>query len=314
VRLMRHWRVLCALLLVLSCETPAFAFDGIRVTLLGTGALVPSIERFGPAILVEAGNSVLLFDCGRGAAQRLGQAGVALKDIDAVLFTHLHSDHLVGLPDVWLTGLALGRKEPLTMIGPDGTQAMARHLEQAFAADIAGRGIAQEPAALDAHDIGENVVFQTEDVVVSAFVVDHGAIKPAYGYRVDYRGQRSVVLSGDTRYSEELIEHAKGVQLLVHEVAAANPELVRTKPALRGILDIHTTPEDAARVFRAARPYLAIYSHVILLGVSEDDVLRATHEAYRGAVQMGKDLMVIEIQNEVQVRSGPSEPRTSKEQ
>jgi ribonuclease Z len=309
---MRFHRLFCSLLLTLCCGAPALAFDGIRVTLLGTGALVPSMERFGPAILVEAGHSVLLFDCGRGAAQRLVQSGVGLNDIDAVFFSHLHSDHIVGFPDLWLTALARGRATPLLVFGPEGTAAMTHHLEAAFIADITARhGPAQ--GSLDAHDIAENVVYQTEELVVTAFVVDHGAIKPAYGYRVDYQGRRSVVLSGDTRFSEDLIGNAKGVQLLVHEVAAADPALARSSPAVRAILDVHTTPEDASRVFRQARPYLAVYSHIVLLGVNEDEVMRITHESYRGAVQMGKDLMVIEIQNEVQVRNAPSDPRPSRD-
>jgi len=309
---MHFYRFFCSLLLMWCCSATAMAFDGIRVTLLGTGALIPSMERFGPAILVEAGQSVLLFDCGRGAAQRLMQSGVGLNDIDAVFFSHLHSDHIVGFPDLWLTGLARGRAGPLVVFGPEGTEAMAHHLEQAFSADIAARsGPAQ--GSIDAHDITENVVYQTEEVIVTAFVVDHGAIKPAYGYRVDYQGRRSVVLSGDTGYSENLIGNAKGVQLLVHEVAAADPELVRSSAAVRGVLDIHSTPEDAARVFRQARPYLAVYSHIVLLGVSEDEVMRITHESYRGAVQMGKDLMVIEVQNEVQVRNAPSDSRPSRD-
>lgn len=300
---------LVALLAALSAA-PAAAFDGIRVTLLGTGGPWPSVERFGPSTLVEVGDQVLLFDCGRGVTQRLAQAGVALKDIDAVFLTHLHSDHTVGFPDLWLTGWLRGRSAPLLVIGPDGTQDMMGHLEQAFRADIDARaGLARDGVTIAARDIGENVVYSTDDVTVTAFVVDHGAIAPAYGYRIDYQGRRSVVLSGDTRYSENLARVARGVQLLVHEVAAADPELAATSDRVRGILAIHSTPEDAARVFRQARPYLVIYSHILLFDTSEDDVLRRTHAQYPGAVQIGRDLMVIEIQNEVQVRAAPSEER-----
>ena len=290
--------------------TPALAFDGIRVTLLGTGGPGPSVERFGTSTLVEAGDQVLLFDCGRGVTQRLAQAGVALKDVDAVFLTHLHSDRTLGLPDLWLTGWLRGRSDPMLVFGPDGTQDMARHFEQAFRADIASHpDLAPEAAAIAAHDIGENVVYSTDDVTVTAFVVDHGSIAPAYGYRIDYQGRRSVVLSGDTRYSDNLIRMARGVQLLVHEVAAAEQELASTSERVRSIIAIHTTPEDAARVFRQARPYLAIYAPILLFDVSEDALMRRTHALYPGAVQVGRDLMVIEIQNELQVRNAPSEER-----
>ena len=88
-------------IVVVSC---ANAQSPIKITLLGTGAPVPSIERFGPSILVEAGGQKLLFDCGRGAGQRLWQLKIPLGQIDALFLTHLHSDHVVGIPDVWLTG------------------------------------------------------------------------------------------------------------------------------------------------------------------------------------------------------------------
>jgi ribonuclease Z len=304
---------LFAALLAALLAGPAFAFDGIRVTLLGTGGALPSLERSGPATLVEAGSEVLLFDCGHDVAQRLTQAGVALKDVSAVFLTHLHSDHVVGFPDLWLTGLQRGRMDPIPVFGPDGTVDMMRHIEQAFRIDLASRLDASTQAAgIDAHDIAENVVYQSEDVTVTAFVVDHGSIQPAYGYRIDYGKRRSVVISGDTRYSENLIRNARDAQLLVHEVAAADPELLQTSARLSKLFMTHSSPEDAARVFRQARPYLAIYSHIMLLEVSEDDLLRRTHAGYSGAVQVGSDLMVIEIQNEVQVRGAPSEPRQSR--
>jgi ribonuclease Z len=300
----------CAALLAALIAAPACAFDGIRVTLLGTGGPLPAVERSGPSTLVEAGDEVLLFDCGRGVTQRLAQVSMPLRDIDAVFLTHLHSDHTVGFPDLWLTGWLRGRPDPVLVFGPAGTEDMMRHLEQAFHADIASRlNASPEAAAIDAHDIGENVVYRTDDVTVTAFVVDHGSIVPAYGFRIDYQGRRSVVISGDTRYSENLIRNARGVQLLVHEVAAAEPELLRTSERVRNIIGIHTTPEEAGRVFRQTRPYLAIYSHIVLFDVSEDELMRRTRAQYPGALQVGRDLMVIEIQNEVQVRAAPSDDR-----
>jgi ribonuclease Z len=305
---------LCTALLAALIAPPACAFDGIRVTLLGTGGPLPAVERSGPSTLVEAGDEVLLFDCGRGVTQRLAQVGMPLKDIDAVFLTHLHSDHTVGFPDLWLTGWLRGRPDPVLVFGPAGTEDMMRHLEQAFHADIASRlNASPEAAAIDAHDIVENVVYRTDDVTVTAFVVDHGSIVPAYGFRVDYQGRRSVVISGDTRYSENLIRNARGVQLLVHEVAAADPELLRSSERVRNIIGIHTTPEEAGRVFRQARPFLAIYSHIVLFDVSEDELLRRTRAQYPGALQVGRDLMVIEIQNEVQVRAAPSDERRLRE-
>ena len=107
-----------------------------KVTLLGTGTPSPVIDRFGASTLVEAGDEKFLFDCGRGAAQRLFQLRVPFNDVHRLYLTHMHSDHLVGIPDLWLTGWIFGRKVPFEVWGPEGTRHMMSHLEQAFEADI----------------------------------------------------------------------------------------------------------------------------------------------------------------------------------
>ena len=112
----------------------------IVVTLLGTGSPIPEIERFGPSILVQAGNQTLIFDVGRGAHQRLAQVGVAASQVDAIFLTHLHSDHIVGIPDLWLTGwLQSLRNRPWAVFGPTGTSRMMDSLKQAFSVDIQAR-------------------------------------------------------------------------------------------------------------------------------------------------------------------------------
>ena len=200
--------------------------QAIKVTLLGTGTPRPMIERFGASILVQAGKENLLFDAGRGCTIRLWQLGAPLKDVNRVFLTHLHSDHTVGIPDLWLTGWIFDRAEPLEVWGPKGTGQMMAGLRQAYGYDIEVRskfGNSRAGAEIRAHDIHEGVVYEANGVKVTAFLVDHGNVKPAFGYRVDYGGH-SVVLSGDTRPSENLVKHAQGVDLLVHEVYAVTPE------------------------------------------------------------------------------------------
>src|SRR3990172_3033987 len=114
------------LALAAALHVSDLAGQSIRVTLLGTGGPLPSLERFGPSTLIEAGGQTFLIDAGRGALQRLAQAGVRWRDVDGVLLTHLHSDHVVGFPDLWLTGWLVrpGRDRPLTLWGPRGTRSM----------------------------------------------------------------------------------------------------------------------------------------------------------------------------------------------
>lgn len=280
----------------------------IKVTLLGTGNPPPVMNRFGPSTLIEAGGEKLLFDAGRGAIQRLFQLKVPLKDVRALFLTHLHSDHVVGIPDLWLTGWLVGRAEvPFRVWGPVGTRSMMTHLEKAFEFDIRIRLYDDRPPpqgiVVQADDIVEGVVYERNGVRVTAFDVDHHPIKPALGYRIDYAG-RSVVLSGDTRLSENLIRHAQGADVVIHEVAA--PESLQragyAPERAKAIIDHHVTPEQAGEVFARVKPRLAVYSHIVLPTATEQDLVPPTRKTYPGPLEVGEDLMVIEVGDKIEVR------------
>jgi ribonuclease Z len=297
------------LLLVMAAMLAASApAQGLKVTLLGTGSPNPRLDRFGPSILVEAGNEKLLFDCGRGAAQRLFQLKVPFTEVTALFLTHLHSDHTVGIPDVWLTGWIRGRKVPLRVWGPAGTRDMMSHLAQAYAFDIHIRRDVDEKfpgeaVTVAAQDISQGVVYEKNGIKVTAFLVDHGVVQPALGYRVDFAGH-SVTLSGDTRYSENLIRFAQGTDLLIHEVI--DPEMFRAQAPLlnaeqaSSVIAHHTTPEQAGAIFTQVKPKLAVYSHIV--PGDAPNVLSLTRKTYSGPLELGEDLMSIEIGEKVEVR------------
>ena len=288
----------------------------LNVTLLGTGDPIPRLDRFGPATLVEAGPHRLLFDAGRGAAQRLGQLGIPLGDIDVVFITHFHHDHLNGFSDLWLTGWLpnpFGRRSiPLRVVGPSGTASIMEGLRQAYDPNIQIRIVDEQlPPAGAEFDVSEfsddGTVYDQNGLVVRAFAVDHGQyIKPSYGYRIEYEG-RSVAISGDTRFDENLIEAARGVDVLIHEVVAAREELVEFDERMQLIIDHHTTPEEAGIVFDRVHPKLAVYTHYVLLSapnspeVTIDEVLERTRTSYAGPLVAGEDLMRFEIGDTVEV-------------
>jgi ribonuclease Z len=270
--------------------------DTLKVVLLGTG-MGPrvNLRQFGASTLVEAGSMRLLFDCGRGATLRLTQVGVPIGSVSRLFLTHLHSDHVIQIPDLLLTGWAGGgRTIPLEVWGPDGTREMMDHLQQAFAFDIHMRRDVDEQLAGDgikvvSHDIKEGIVLDEHGVKVTAFLVDHGLLTPALGYRVDYRGH-SVALSGDTRLSENLVRFAQGVDVLVHEVvdSETNPQAARR----------HTTPAQAGEVFTRVRPRLAVYSHA----PDAESVMTQTRKTYAGPLQGAEDMLTIEIGEKIDVR------------
>lgn len=285
--------------------------DGtIRVVLLGT-APGPTFnaQRLGISTLVEAGSERLLFDAGRGLTTGMVRSAVNPAGVTKVFLTHLHSDHIISLPELWLFSWPQGRTEPLQVWGPEGTRAMLMHLQEAFAFDVRIRRDVDEKFSasgveIAATDIQEGVVYEANGVRVTAFLVDHGLVKPAFGYRVDYRG-RSVVLSGDTRPSDNLVKFASGVDLLIHEVArwkqdpvliGAPDELLPSSRLTRGqakaIAEHHTDGVEAGRVFQAAKPRLAVFSH---LAVDSQTTLSLVRQNYAGPVEFGEDLMIIDV-------------------
>jgi ribonuclease Z len=293
------------------------AESDFTVTLLGTSSPAPRPDRFGPSTLVEAGDQKLLFDAGRGVPIRLRQRNVPLGKINTLFITHYHSDHISGIPDVWLTGwlpTPYGRRPtPFHVIGPVGAKVLMSNLEKAYALDITIRledeklppeGIA---TIVDEFD-KDGIVYEKNGVKVIAFEVEHGpAIKPAVGYRIEYKG-RSAVISGDTRYNQNVIRYGSGADVLIHEVASARPELLATSVPVQRIIAHHTTPREAGMVFAQAKPKMAAYTHIVLPSNEQfpestlDEVIAETRQTYNGPLEVGEDLMAFEIGDTITVR------------
>ena len=277
------------------------------MTLLGTDMPTPLLRQFGMSTLVEAGGKRFVFDCGRGATQRLFQIEVPLADVDALFLTHLHSDHVVGIPDLWLTGWLYGRHAPFRVWGPDGTQDLMAHLEKAYEFDIQIRsvdeGLPKGGVSVKATDISEGVVHEEDGVKITAFFVDHGPVSPALGYRIDH-DSRSVVLSGDTRLSENLILFSMGADLLIHSVfpleSFRDSHRGQFSPGLiENIIAHHIIPEQAGEVFSRVRPKLAVYSHTYNDAESIEELVTSTRRTYSGPLEVGEDLMTIDVGDEV---------------
>lgn len=294
---------------------PTQADARIRVVLLGT-APGPTIhpQRLGIATLVEAGSERLLFDAGRSMTTGMARLAINPAEVTKVFLTHLHSDHVISLPEIWLFPWPR-RSVPLQVWGPEGTRAMLTHLQEAFSFDVHVRRdvdehFSAEGVKLTATDIREGVVHEANGVRVTAFLVDHGPVKPAFGYRVDYRG-RSVVLSGDTKPSEALVKTASGVDLLIHELGRWKqdpllqgpedevvPALGLTRGRARVIAEHHTDGVEVGRVFQAAKPRLAVFSHY---ATDPKATLALVRQNYAGPVEFGEDLMTIDVGAEVEV-------------
>jgi len=298
-----------------SGQTPPPSPSGgaLKVVILGSGA-GPQVDtqRYGPAIMVEAAGEKLLFDCGRAAVIRLAEAGYRLRDIDKIFLTHLHSDHILSVPDVLLAGWTQQRNTPLQVWGPTGTKDMMNNMLKTFEFDIHLRRdvdekFSKEGITVESTDIEEGVIYERNGVKVTAFLVDHGPVKPAFGYRID-AGGHSVVLSGDTRVSENLIKHATGVDVLVHEVFPVTVEALRasgmTREQAENIVNHHTSPAETSVVFERTKPRLAVYAHG-----GGPGAVAAARRNYSGPIESADDLTTILIGDKIEVQRGSTPAR-----
>ena len=294
---------------------PVHAESDFKVTLLGTASPSPRPTRFGPSTLVEAGDQKFVIDAGRGVPIRLWQLKVPMGKIDVLFITHYHSDHVSGIPDLWLTGWLsppFGRRiTPFHVIGPVGAKNLMDNLQKAYAADIkiriADEKLPPEGASVKTEEFDKDgVVYEKNGVKVSAFTNHHGdLIHPSVGYKIEYKGH-SVVISGDTTYNANVIKYGTGADLLIHEVGMARPELMKV-PAVQRIIAHHTPPEEAGKVFAQAKPKLAAYTHIVMLSNAQipeptlDDLVNETRKTYAGPLEVGEDLTSFDIGDTVTV-------------
>jgi ribonuclease Z len=285
-------RFATAFLLVL---VPARSSSQVEVILLGTGYPRPDTLRAGPSTAIVVNDKVFVVDVGRGVTQRFVGAHLAFPKIRAVLLTHLHSDHTSGLPDLFNTSWIFGRYTPLQLYGPPGTQQLADALLKFFEYDIRIRRDLTEKhpaegATIDVHLLQEGIVYQDDDVTITAFLVDHEPVKPAFGFRFDTRG-KSVVISGDTRPSPNLIKHAKGADVLVHEAYLPEHFDRSDSPGVAARLKrYHTSAEEVGGIARDANAKLLVITHVIPSD-ADSVFLERAGKFFKGRIVVGRDLM-----------------------
>jgi ribonuclease Z len=201
----------------------------------------------------------------------------------------------------------LGRDRPMELWGPVGSKGMVAGMRQMYAFDIAHRTNPFNLASnleVTVHEIEAGPIYSQDGLTVTAIPVWHDDGNPAFGFKVEVAG-RSVVLSGDTTYSEALAAAAAGADVVVHNVVAMSDELSRAAE-MKPVLGKLTTPEQAARLFGVAKPRLAVLSHIVkkeLPGAAGDrTILRRIRAAgYSGPLVMGHDRMVITIGDRVDV-------------
>lgn len=273
----------------------------MNVTLLGTGCPPPNPRRRGPATLFAHGDTRVLLDAGSGVAAQLQQAGLRVFDLPRVLLTHLHSDHVIDVGHLVVTRWILGQNAPLEVFGPAGTQAHVEKLLALWEWDVEVRRAHmhdREPPRVAVTEIEEGVVFSGGGVTVTAFAVEHEPVKPAFGFRIEGGGRR-VVVSGDTRPSENLIRQAQGADLLVHECTDATQAQwtpgcgwPSREAKVRDLAGYHTGPDEVGKVAARAGVATLVLTHLMPGSEPADLAARAARD-FAGTIVVGEDLLEV---------------------
>jgi ribonuclease BN (tRNA processing enzyme) len=290
-----------------SQETASAQNARMRLILLGTGGGPrPRKASSASAQVIIAGGLAYVIDCGNGVARQLVMADVPLSSVRHIFLTHQHSDHNADYGNlIWLAWSA-GLRTRVDTWGPPPLRRMTRLFFQMNRYDIDTR-IANEGRVpllplVHVHEIrsgGE--VMRDERVKVTAVLVDHPPVVPAFAYRFD-GPERSIVISGDTAPSTNLVKLAQGADVLVHSVMypSAIDRLVGRVPnaaALKASILAHqTSAEQAGRVAQDAGVKVLVLSHFVPPDdpeITDQMWADAASVHFRGTVIVGKDLLEI---------------------
>lgn len=294
-----------------SCLLAENKATGTQIVLLGTGTPLPDPERSGPCTAIVVNDTAYLVDLGTGvvrraaAARNKGVTALEPTNLKMAFLTHLHSDHTLGVADVLLTPWVMGRKEPFELYGPPGTQAMTERILTAYEVDIKNRTNGPEHSnrngyKVNAHEIKPGLIYKDQNVAVKAFGVNHGDLQ-AYGYRFE-TPDRTIVISGDTKPTEAIVENCHGCDVLIHEVYTQASFNLVSPEWKQYRLAYHTSSKELADLATKSKPGLLILYHRANPGCdqartedcreagSEEQLLKEMREAYTGKVVAGHDL------------------------
>lgn len=271
-----------------------------QLILLGTGTPFANPEKSGPSLAIVVNNVSYIVDCGPGVVRRAAQASqkgitaLAPENLKKLFITHLHSDHTVGYADIIFTPAVLDRNAPLEVYGPAGLKNMTNYLMKAYSEDISIRINGLEKGnkngyKVNVHEVSNGIIYKDSNIVVKTFKVNHGAWKSALGYRFE-TADKTIVVSGDCTYSEELIKNAKNCDILVHEVYSEEGLVKREQRWKKYHSTFHTSTSQLAAIANIVKPSLLVLTHQLTFGTSLNSLLLELNKNYKGAVVNGNDL------------------------
>ena len=295
-----------SLLLIFSVSFTCL-YAETKLLILGSGTPNPNPERSGSAYAIITNEQAYLVDFGPGVIRRASAfspswggefESMEIQNLKYAFLTHLHSDHSAGLADLILSPWVLERSEPLNLYGPRGLKQMAEKISDAYKIDIDYRINGSQPSNLEGYktkvrEITEGVVYKDQNVIVEAFENDHGEFKNSFGF-VFTTKDKKIVISGDTAYSQKVIEKSKGADILVHEVYSERGFREKTKDWQIYHKAHHTSAPDVGKIASLSKPKKLVLSHILFWGNTEESIVEEVKSNFDGEIIVAEDLMVID--------------------
>ena len=275
----------------------------MKLTLLGTGCPSVDHKRFGPSNLITTNKAKILVDCGSGITQRLHQLKVSSANIDALLFTHLHSDHAIDLYQLIISSWHSYRVKPWKIYGPKGTKKFVNKIMDTWADERKLRISYEARASTKAFkiDVIEFKSFgeiKVKDLKIKYFEVDHKPVKYAYGFAFIHNNKK-LTISGDTKPCENLMKYAQKSDVLLHEVFIEGEILktnkMRTKKTLHNVKSYHTTSSQVGKVAFITQSKKLVLTHFVPTQFNKNRLKKVVKSDFGKDPIIGEDLMTITI-------------------
>ena len=273
------------------------------LTLLGTGCPKVDYKRFGPSNLISSKKTNILVDCGSGVTQRLEQIKISSADIDALVLTHLHSDHVIDFYQLIISSWHSYRVKPWKIYGPKGSKKFLNKIMNAWK-DERNLRIKYEsrPSThafqLDIKEFSEYGNINIKDIKLEYFRVDHSPVKYAYGFNF-YNNNKKLSISGDTKPCENLMKYAQLADVLLHEVYIEGEILpnngMRSAKTLHNVKAYHTTSNQVGKVASLTRCKKLVLTHFVPTKFSEKKLKSVVKKDFGKDPIIGKDLLKIKI-------------------
>lgn len=295
-----------SLLLILAFSFSCLYAD-TKLLILGSGTPNPDPERSGSAYAIVTNGQSYLVDFGPGVIRRASAfspswggefESMEIQNLNYAFLTHLHSDHSAGLADLILSPWVLEREEPLNLFGPRGLKRMADKITDAYQIDIDYRINGSQPSNLEGYktkvtEIAEGIIYEDKYIAVEAFENNHGDFKNSFGF-VFTTKDKKIVISGDTAYSQKVIDKSKEVDILVHEVYSEKGFKEKTRDWQIYHKAHHTSAPDVGKIASMSKPKKLVLSHILFWGNSKESIVEEVKSNFDGEVIIAEDLMVID--------------------